>query len=377
MNNILITINKELRSIFRDKKTLISILLFPFIIPFMIVLYGYILDTETESTARMLIDQELNDNIISIAKSINLELVYKTDLDNINYKEYDADGYIIYDTNTNTYNIYTDTSSINGLSAYTITNAFFKSLSEYMTKEYLVEKGIDIEEAYNNFNLNNIDLSTTNATLNIILSISFTYVIFAITLASSTGVVQATASEKENGTLETILTFPIKRSELIIGKYLSSVILSIVAALISFILLIITLIIAKNMFIVYQSFDLIINYKTIIGSLVIILSSSLFISGFSYFLSSRAKTFREAQSKLQSLNMISMIPLFVSMLDIEVNKYYYLIPICSYEQVLQDLFTSNINVTNISLCLISTIIYTIIVIFVVIKTYKQEHILFS
>ena len=41
-NNIFITIKKELRSMFRDKKTLFMIFGFPFIIAFMIFLMGCI-----------------------------------------------------------------------------------------------------------------------------------------------------------------------------------------------------------------------------------------------------------------------------------------------------------------------------------------------
>ena len=51
-NNLLITIKKELRSVFRDKKTIIMILAFPLMIGVLIFLYGF-MDTEvigTEST---------------------------------------------------------------------------------------------------------------------------------------------------------------------------------------------------------------------------------------------------------------------------------------------------------------------------------------
>ena len=44
-NNIFITIKKELRSVFRDKKTIIMILAFPLMIGVLIFLYGF-MDTE-------------------------------------------------------------------------------------------------------------------------------------------------------------------------------------------------------------------------------------------------------------------------------------------------------------------------------------------
>ena len=49
MNNILVTIKKELRSILRDKKTIAVLFIYPIMIPLMVILYGNIyenLDTE-------------------------------------------------------------------------------------------------------------------------------------------------------------------------------------------------------------------------------------------------------------------------------------------------------------------------------------------
>ena len=40
----------------------------------------------------------------------------------------------------------------------------------------------------------------------------------------------ATSGEKERGTLETILTFPIRSSELVIGKYLATSFLSFIGS---------------------------------------------------------------------------------------------------------------------------------------------------
>ena len=48
-NNLLITIKKELRSVFRDKKTIIMILAFPLMIGVLIFLYGF-MDTEVAGT---------------------------------------------------------------------------------------------------------------------------------------------------------------------------------------------------------------------------------------------------------------------------------------------------------------------------------------
>lgn len=381
MNNIFITLKKELRSIFRDKKTLRAMLLFPLIIPIFIIFYGYMYDEleSEEQGYRVLVNYEFNDDALKIAEEMNLELVYKYSEDDIK-KDYDkgeVDGYVLYDEDSNTFTIYTNNSDVSGSTTTQALYAYFESYSDYLTRNYLIEHAINLEEAYNHFNIDSVELGKNNYLLKIILSLSFTYVIMAICMAASNVATFATAQEKENGTLETILTFPIKKSELLIGKYLSGVTLSVISSLISLVLMIVGLYIGKTNFDVYSDYQFVFNFKTIFASIIVILSASLFISGLAFLLTSRSKTFKEAQSKAQFLNMLCIIPMFVSMLEITLTSTYYLIPICNFEQILSDLFTNNINIINLFITLGSTVVYIIMVIMFISKTYNQEKVLFK
>ena len=44
LNNIKITLFKELRGIFRDKKTIQKLILYPLIIPIFIIMFGFLFD---------------------------------------------------------------------------------------------------------------------------------------------------------------------------------------------------------------------------------------------------------------------------------------------------------------------------------------------
>lgn len=381
MNNIFITLKKELRSIFRDKKTLRAMLVFPLIIPLFIIFYGYMYDEleSEEQGYRVLVNYEFNDDALKIAEEMNLELVYKYSEDDIkkDYDKGDVDGYVLYNKENNTFTIYTNNSDVSGSTTAQALYTYFESYSDYLTSNYLIEHAINLDEAYNHFNVDSVQLGENNYLLKMILSLSFTYVIMAICMAASNVATFATAQEKENGTLETILTFPIKKSELLIGKYLSGVTLSVISSLISLVLMIVGLYIGKTNFEVYADYQFVFNFKTILASIIVILSASLFISGVAFLLTSRSKTFKEAQSKAQFLNMVCIIPMFVSMLEITLTSTYYLIPICNYEQILSDLFTNNINIANLFITLGSTVLYIVVVIFVISKTYNQEKVLFK
>ena len=74
MSSIWITIKKELRSILRDKKTLITLLAFPLLIPVMIFLYVYMYESADNSNKYLIgINYEPNNVEISLMNDTNLD----------------------------------------------------------------------------------------------------------------------------------------------------------------------------------------------------------------------------------------------------------------------------------------------------------------
>ncbi len=380
---VLITIKKELRSIFRDKKTILTMFLFPLLIPMMIVLYGTMYENIEEESTESTYTIGVNYDVSAYEKELldNLNINYQTFSDSTTLKsEYEnnnIEGYITYDKDKQIYTIYTDTSSNNGMILNTILEEYLNSYNQYLTDLYLLEHNINLEEAYNHFTINYEELSNSNYMLNIILTICFTYIIMAICMATSNMATGVTATERENGTLETILTFPIKKTDLLKGKYFASVIIGFIASLVSLALTFFSLLIAKHTYTMFEEFVLLLNWKTILGSLFIITSASIFIACVALALTTYARTYKEAQSSVSILNMVSVIPMFVSLLEVTLNKAYYLIPICNYEQILMELFTNQAHLTNLLITIASTVIYVFIILTYIIKSYKSEKILFT
>ena len=381
MSNILITFKKELRSILRDKKTLLSLFIFPIMIPVMIVLYGTIYDNieNEETNTNIGVNYTVSENEKTILDSLNMTYSeYKSEEEmQQEYENGNITAYISYNEDENKYTIYSDMSGTDGMTANALIYEYLEAYSQTLTNEYLLNQNINLEEAYNHFTIEEKELGNNNYVITLVLSISLTYTILSICMATGNMAVAATASEKENGTLETILTFPIKKTELIIGKYFSSVAIGMIAGLVSLIFMIAGLFVAKSHYTIFENFELILNSVSIIGSILTIISASIFIGGIALVLTAFTKSYKEAQSKISSLTMLAMIPMFISLMGIEVTKTYYLIPICNYVQVLNDLFTNSINMTNVLITTGSTIIYVIIVITYIVKAYNSEKILFT
>jgi sodium transport system permease protein len=107
------------------------------------------------------------------------------------------------------------------------------------------------------------------------------------------------------------------------------------------------------------------------------ISYSLFISGLCIAIASFSKTYKEAQSALTPLSMLVMVPMFLNVLGIDMNPVLSLIPIVNHTLLINDIFCDNINILNISIMFISTIVYVIIIIKFITHLYKSEKILFS
>ena len=99
MNNIIITIKKELRSIVRDKKTFITLLAMPLIGMFFVIVYGVMFDqNQVLEPYKVGIDFEPNiiENIVS--SEYQLETVKYDNLGEMekSYKDKDINAYIDY-----------------------------------------------------------------------------------------------------------------------------------------------------------------------------------------------------------------------------------------------------------------------------------------
>ena len=94
-------------------------------------------------------------------------------------------------------------------------------------------------------------------------------------------------------------------------------------------------------------------------------------------LTTGAKSYKEAQSKIGLINMLGIIPMFVSILNVNITNTYYLIPICNYEQILTDLLISKTNLMGILICVGSTLVYSIFIVKLIIASYNGEKILYN
>lgn len=377
-SNITATIFKELRGIFRDKKALKTVLYLPFIIPLFIILFGFMFDMMEKTSYNVGVNYELSSEEKEIIESIGDLNFSKYKNEKELKKAYDnkeISSYII--KTNNTYTIYVDTSNNSGSMISMYLNNYLETYNNVLSNKKLIDKNIDPYLIYNNIIVNNENLGKegVDPMVTIILSLIVTYILMIVILSCGVIATDATAGEKERGTLETILTFPIKSLELITGKYLAVSIFGIIFGIVSLLFAIPTLYISKSLFESFKDISVNIEPISMIVLVVIIIVSSLLIAGVCMALAGKSKSFKEAQSSLQAISFIPMIPYFLQLLEID-TPIFSLIPIANCGIALNDIILNNINVESLLIIIISTIVYTALIILFVSKQYKSEKTLF-
>lgn len=384
-NRILITIKKELRGIIRDKKSLMMMLVTPILIPIFIFLFSYMYEAmldkdESTNTYNIGVNYTYTKEEKENLKELNLnikEYKNKNELQEA-YKKGKIDLYVI--KKSNNYKIYENESNQNSIYATSIYTKYLDSINKYLGDAYLDSINASKDKVYNNITYEYKKLEGKNDFVNQVISTGLMFVVMAITLTAIYSATDATAGEKERGTLETLLTFPIKKEELLTGKYLAITLSCIITTILSLILTVISLKISSNVFSFYKDAVININITTMLLALIIMISYSFFISGACIAVASFSKTFKEAQSALTPLSFTVMIPMFLEILDIKLNSYLALIPVISHTMLLEQVICNTLTTTtiiNIFLMFISTILITIIIIKIITKVYKSEKILFS
>ena len=379
-NNLWNILKKELRELFRDKKSLAMMLVIPIFIPLLVIgmsaLFESQMNVDTEEYNKIGFSYELSEAEESIAKEMDIDVVHGTTKElKEKYEEGNIDLYIT--KKDNHYTIHSDGSD-NSSYASSLMETYFNTYKEVLQQESLSKQKINPDEILNIITVDEKVVEEDNFFASYIKNYAFLFILMAITVSATYPATDTTAGERERGTLETLLTFPIKSKDIIIGKFLGVTVSSIITGLLSLALAVISLFISKDMFTIYEGVNTMYSLSSIIYAVVVIITYSFFISGLCIAIASTSKTFKEAQSALTPLTFISLFPGMIAfMIGITTTPLITVIPFLNFTTIFTDITAGNINVLHIFLMMLSTVIYISIVFFYIIKQYKSEKVLFA
>ncbi|NQV17733.1 MAG: CPBP family intramembrane metalloprotease [Armatimonadetes bacterium] len=395
---ILIIYKKELLDLFRDRRTVITSLVLPIVL-YPLLMIGF---SSMMSRQEMKLEQQqmliyLNDNILDetsirieseLQNIENLQIMPKIDFyDETPLYELLKDKSIqavvdLKDSLSSTgYQvliakiIYDETSERSSKTYRKISDKLFEIENE-LVGERLQEIKIN-EEILTAIELKKENIAPPAQMLGFALGKFLPYLLIILTI-SSAAVVSSdlVAGEKERKTLETILVSAARRNELVIGKYLTIITITIITVLL-------------NLFSMYLSFHHIFSqYQTDAGGLqlpignfalilVLMIPLVTLFSALLLSISTYSRNIKEAQSYQMPvlfggimLSMVSFLPGF------ELSFGFALIPIVNFSLLIRNIMLGSFELSHLFIVVSSTIILDIIAIYISIRLFNCESVLF-
>ena len=373
-------IKKEIRDVIRDKKTLIMmiivpILLYPIMFGFILTMEDSMMNVEKEEYNKIGFafepDSTLNTVIeeLEIQKTVGKENDLKTKFENG-----ELNAYIT--LNDKNFTIYYTQQDTNGYKTIELAYELINGYKQVLQSQLLTSEGLIPDEIFNIYTVEDKDVSEKDAYTEMMLGMVPTFILMTTTLTAVFAAIDMTAGEKERGTLETLLTFPLKSGDIIYGKFFATTICTVISSILGFVSMYGVLYFLTGKLESFDGMELLTIGNFILALIVFILYSML-ISALSIMIASRAKSFKEAQNSTQPLAFVSMIPMFISMMGTKLDMTFSLIPFINVNLLLNDIISNSINMQHFALASLSNIVFIFILLKAVVKLYKSDKILFS
>jgi sodium transport system permease protein len=208
---------------------------------------------------------------------------------------------------------------------------------------------------------------------------------YMVILLSMTGAIypaiDLTAGEKERGTMETILSSPISRLDLVLGKFFLVLSASLTTAILSIISM------GTSFYVVGRSgampakdaavLQLHIGLATVFAVFLMALPLAVLFAAVLLTISLFAKTYKEAQSYLTPMTFVVVIPAVASLLPgIDLTAKLALIPILSTSLVCKEIVAGTFHWNYILLIFLSSSVYAAMGLFLAVKMFQRESVLF-
>jgi sodium transport system permease protein len=191
-----------------------------------------------------------------------------------------------------------------------------------------------------------------------------------------------TAGEKERGTMETILSSPIERTHLVFGKFFVVLTASLATATLSVLSM-------AGSFAVLAHYGkgrgigedfpiLTMHAQTAFAIFILALPVAVLFSAVLMTISLFAKTFKEAQSYLTPMTFLVIVPAIAAVIPgIELTAKLSLVPILNVGLLCKELVIGTYHWEYIGLIFGCTCVYAGIALFLAVKMFQRESVLFS
>lgn len=395
-----VLINKELKHLFRDTKTIVQTVVVPtFITPVLIgAIFWYISSIAQEETVKtydIAYSGDISNQIYDeIEETDRFTIVPIDSLDNLKLSVQDDSSDI---------GIYIDDEfnleqSINSTVKVMV---FYKDLDTFsQAKDILMNIINDYEKDIISARLNDLeidenildpidleeeDLTTDKEFAGTFIGALIAFLFIAYILQGSMyPAIEMGAGEKERGTMETLISTNISSVEIIIGKMFSITLSAVITAIFSTLGFILPLIIVFLYFgdsipdTFFNIVSAIVNPLAILGIFSMLVPLSIFMGALMLAVSVYSKNPKEAGLLLGNLMIFFFAPAYLPLINpgLEIDLVGSLIPCFSLALHTNALISDNLDPFLFSVTIFSTIVYSLISIYVTYIMFDDEKVIF-
>ncbi len=389
MKKIFTIFKKELRRSFTDPRMVFSLVLPGVLIFVLYSLMGQFMFSSSESTDYIhrvvVVNSDNNiENIFNGMSSI-FEFTYLEEEDDL-YKEklsnQEIDLYVVYPNNfyedainfiPNGNNngtspevlLFYNSTKVESFNAYNYYLFVLSSFQEEISEKFRINKS---ELQYDLAKESSITMEILSSMLPFLLMIFLFSGVMQVSIESIAG-------EKERGTIATILTTPIKRSELALGKILSLSVISLVSALSSFLGLILSipkLMDGLNLDLNIYGFS---EYSLLF---LVIASTTLLYVVLISLVSAYSRSVKEASSFSVIVMIVNMLIGITSMTGMAIEKTgLYFIPLYNSVLSITSILKLSINPINLVLTILINLLLVGLGVGLLSKMFSSERIMFQ
>lgn len=386
MSKILIIVKKELLRILTDKRLCFTTIIMPGLMIFiMYALVGNVM-SNTYSTLQNSEYTVVINNVPNDIKELLLKnkISFKEKNKPQNYymnkiRDKNLDLYIDFDKNFEdnilngtekgvqvpSVSIYYNSQSNSSNTGYMLLSSILNEYKDCIRNVFYVNSGNDLYDLA-------ITKDSTGQFVSMILPMLLITMLFSICASVAP---DSIAGEKERGTMATLLVTPIKREQLAIGKILGLSIIVVLGGISSFIGAMLSL---PFLSIGQDEIDTsVYSINDYLELFIIVISTVLIMISLTAIVSVLARSIKEASSSMAPLTILVALVGISGMYNQNGSNrlIHYIIPLYNSAQCMNEIFLFNGNINHVIITVISNLLYTIILVYILSKLFKNEKII--
>ncbi len=395
MTRIVTIFKKELTDILRDKRTILTMIVIPLaLVPVLLTLVFKVAQwqqqkAESEGIKIVLIGEDyaprLTELVVADTQFTVVEGIAEADIES-KIREDSLDGALVIpphfpdrvsEDEQASVKIYFRSSNTLNIAARKLREVI-DEYDEEIVSGRIRRLGLD-ENLFDAIEIETSDVSTQQEVFGKAAGgiLPYMFILFMFTGAMYPGI-DLGAGEKERGTLETLLSSPAKRLEIVIGKCLVVSLAGFISALLAMV----------GMYLGVRSIGeippevmevlwSILSVKVVVMILTLLLPLAVFFGAAILAVSIYSKSFKEAQSSLTPISIVIIIPVVLGLLPgMELNLTTAMIPILNVSLATKDVIAGTINPLHLVVSYVSLLVLAAASVAFAVKWFNREETLF-